>query len=131
MSKTKDVYVEKDTKQVSKHFSSMRYSKTKLTDAIKNSMIFDPLGHWKLINKALQLKENNMQISITFNFALIREGLSNSTTSFLDESKSTWVDINNPTDAELTKAIKDETTKGLQDDTRVSTFEITTDQYGS
>ena len=28
MSKTKDVYVEKDTKQVSKHFSSMRYSKT-------------------------------------------------------------------------------------------------------
>ena len=66
-----------------------------------------------------------MQVSVTFNFAVIREGLSNSTTHFLDESKSVWVDVNNPTDAELTKAIKDETTKGLQSDTRVSTFEIT------
>ena len=66
-----------------------------------------------------------MQVSVTFNFAVIREGLSNSTTNFLDESKSIWVDVNNPTDAELTKAIKDETTKGLQSDTRVSTFEVT------
>ena len=68
-----------------------------------------------------------MQVSVTFNFATIKEGLSNNTTSFLDESKSTWVDVNNPTDAELTKAIKDETIKGLQDDNRVSTFEVTTD----
>jgi len=66
-----------------------------------------------------------VQVSVTFNFAVIREGLSNSTTNFLDESKSIWVDVNNPTDAELTKAIKDETTKGLQSDTRVSTFEVT------
>jgi hypothetical protein len=68
-----------------------------------------------------------MQISVTFDFATIKEGLSNNTTSFLDESKSTWVDANNPTDAELTKAIKDETIKGLQDDNRVLTFEVTTD----
>ena len=66
-----------------------------------------------------------MQISVTFNFALIREGLSNSTTSFLDESKSIWVDVNNPTDAELTKAIKDETIKGLENDNRVLSFEVT------
>ena len=68
-----------------------------------------------------------MQISVTFNFATIKEGLSNNTTNFLDESKSSWVDVNNPTDAELTKAIKDETIKGLQNDNRVSTFEVTTD----
>jgi len=66
-----------------------------------------------------------VQVSVTFNFAVIREGLSNSTTNFLDESKSIWVDVNNPTDAELTKAIKDETIKGLEDDNRVSTFEVT------
>ena len=63
-----------------------------------------------------------MQISVTFNFTLIREGLSNSTTSFLDESKSIWVDVNNPTDVELTKAIKDETIKGLENDNRVLSF---------
>lgn len=73
----------------------------------------------------MALGENNMQVSVTFNFALIREGLNNNTTSFLSESKSTWVDVSNPTDAELTKAIKDETIKGLQDDNRVSTFEVT------
>lgn len=66
-----------------------------------------------------------MQVSVTFNFSLIKEGLKNNTTSFLTESKSVWADINNPTDAELTKAIKDETIKGLQDDNRVSTFEVT------
>ena len=68
-----------------------------------------------------------MQVSVTFNFATIKEGLSNNTTSFLDESKSTWVDVNNPTDAELTKAIKNETSKGLENDNRVLTFEV----YGS
>lgn len=66
-----------------------------------------------------------MQVSVTFNFVKIKEGLKNNTTHFLDESKTDWVDINNPTDEELTKAIKDETTKGLQNDTRVSSFEIT------
>ena len=66
-----------------------------------------------------------MQVSLTFNFPLIKEGLKNNTTSFLTESKSTWVDVNNPTDAELTIAIKDETIKGLKDDNRVSTFEVT------
>ena len=49
-----------------------------------------------------------MQISVTFDFDNIREGLSNNTTSFLDEFKSSWVDVNNPTDVELTKAIKNE-----------------------
>jgi hypothetical protein len=68
-----------------------------------------------------------MQVSVTFDFDNIREGLSNNTTSFLDEFKSSWVDVNNPTDVELTKAIKDETIKGLQDDNRVLTFEVTTD----
>jgi len=67
-----------------------------------------------------------MQVSVTFNFALIKEGLSNNTTSFLDESKSIWVDVNNPTDAELTKAIKDETLEGLENDRRVLTFQVTT-----
>ena len=66
-----------------------------------------------------------MQVSITFNFPVIKEGLKKSTTHFLDSSKSVWVDADNPTDAELAKAIKDETIKGLQDDNRVSTFEVT------
>ena len=128
MSKVKDVYVEKDTKQVSKHFSSMRYSKTKLTDTIKNSMIFDPLGHWKLINKALQLKENNMQVSVTFNFAVLRA--QEPEFYLTDKYKSTWVDSNNPTDVEIAQAIKAETIEKLEIDNRVSSFEVT-DQYGS
>ena len=128
MSKVKDVYVEKDTKQVSKHFSSMRYSKTKLTDTIKNSMIFDPLGHWKLINKALQLKENNMQISVTFNFAVLRA--QKPQFYLTDKFKDTWADPNNPTDAEMEQAIKSETIEKLENDDRVATFEVT-DQYGS
>tara|TARA_B110000881_G_C18322400_1_gene387445 strand:+ start:162 stop:368 length:207 start_codon:yes stop_codon:yes gene_type:complete len=68
-----------------------------------------------------------MQISVTFDFDNIREGLSNNTTSFLDEFKSSWVDVNNPTDVELTKAIKNQTSKGLENDNRVLTFEV----YGS
>ena len=112
MSKVKDVYVEKDTKQVSKHFSSMRYSKTKLTDAIKNSMIFDPLGHWKLINKALQLGETNMVITLTIDLELAREKISG---DFTNKHGSNWADTENPTDLELKSSIKTSVISWLDD----------------
>ena len=68
----------------------------------------------------MELGENSMQVSVTFNFDQIR------TESYLsDKYKSTWVDPNNPTDAEITQSIKDETLEKLENDNRVSTFEVT------
>ena len=68
----------------------------------------------------MELGENNMQVSVTFNFDEIRKE------SYLsDKYKNTWVDPNNPTDVEITKAIKDETLEKLENDNRVSTFEVT------
>ena len=68
----------------------------------------------------MELGENNMLVSVTFNFDEIRKE------SYLsDKYKSTWVNPNNPTDAEITKAIKDETLEKLENDNRVSTFEVT------
>jgi hypothetical protein len=70
----------------------------------------------------MDLGENNMQITLTFDFDLIRTEMN---TEFTTKYKSDWVDQNNPTDAEIEKSIKDETLEKLENDNRVSTFEVT------
>jgi hypothetical protein len=74
-----------------------------------------------MVVKKQKFGENNMQITVTFDFDLIRTELHN---SFTNKYKSNWVDQDNPTDAEITKAIKDETLEGLENDNRVLTFEV-------
>jgi hypothetical protein len=70
----------------------------------------------------MELGENSMQITLTFDFDLIRTEMN---TEFTTKYKSDWVDQNNPTDAELEQSIKDETLEGLENDNRVLSFEIT------
>ena len=63
-----------------------------------------------------------MQISVTFNFAVLRA--QKPQFYLTDKFKDTWADPNNPTDAEMEQAIKSDILERMEDDDRLASFEI-------